>query len=113
MLHALNIHDGSEHNTNVSNATAESHFYTIQDHPTGPGAFEAARSEADSSAAGFLRWIAQGIWPLGASDSFAFVQFMTSQFLRVQSHRRQMHQAIAAILRELATDDPAEFERNL
>lgn len=113
MLHALNIHDGSEHNTNVANATAESHFYTVQDNPTDPGAFEAALSEAESSAAGILRSIAQGVWPLSANDRFAFAQFMTLQFLRVQSHRRQMHHAIAATLRELATDDPAEFERIL
>jgi hypothetical protein len=53
MLHAVNIQDGSEHNTNVVNATAESHFYRVPDHPTDPGAFEAALSEAEGVAAGF------------------------------------------------------------
>jgi hypothetical protein len=113
MLHAVNIQDGSKHKTNVVNATAESHFYRVPDHPTDPGAFEAALSEAEGVAAGILRSIAEGAWPLSANDRFAFAQFMTVQFLRVQSHRRQMHHAIAAILRGLATDEPAEFERIL
>ncbi|SJN12085.1 hypothetical protein FM113_13835 [Leucobacter sp. 7(1)] len=113
MLHAVNIRDGSEHNANVVNATAESHFYRVQDHPTDPGAFEAALSEAEGVATGILRSISEGSWPLSVSDRYAFAQFMTLQFLRVQSHRRQMHHAIAAILRELATDDPAELERIL
>lgn len=112
-LHAVNIQDGTEHNTNVANATAESHFYRVQDHPTDPGAFEAALSEAEGIAAGILRSIVEGAWPLSANDRFAFAQFITLQILRVQSHRRQMHHAIAAILRQLATDDPAEFERIL
>jgi hypothetical protein len=113
MLHAVNIRDGSEHDINVVNATAESHFYRVQDHPTDPGVFEAALSEAEGVAAGILRSITQGVWPLGANDRFAFAQFMTLQFLRLPSHRQQMHRAIAAILRELATDDPAEFDRIL
>jgi hypothetical protein len=113
MLHAVNIRDGSEYNTNVVNATAESHFYTVQDHPTDPGAFEAALSEAEGVAAVILRSISEGAWPLSVNDRFAFAQFMTLQFLRVQSHRQQMHHAIAANLRELETDDPVEFERVL
>lgn len=113
MLHAVNIQDGSEHNTNVVNATAESHFYRVPDHPTDPGAFEAALSEAEGGAAVILRSIVEGAWPLSANDRFAFAQFMTLQFLRVQSHRRQMQHAIAAILRGLSTDNPAEFERIL
>ena len=112
-LHAVNIQDGTEHNTNVMNATAESHFYRVQDHPTDPSAFEAALSEAEGVAAGILRSIVQGVWPLSVNARFAFAQFMTLQFLRVQSHRQQMHHAIAAILRDLATDDPAEFARIL
>ena len=111
MIHSVNIRDGKEHNTNVVNATAESHFYRVPDHPTDPGAFEAALSKTENVAAGILRSIAQGDWPLSAGDRLAFAQFMTLQFLRVPSHRRQMHHAIASILRDLATNDPAEFER--
>ena len=111
MLHSINIRDGSEHTTNVVNATVESHFYSVPEHPTDPGAFESALSKAESVAAGILRSIAQGAWPLGANDRLKFAQFMTLQFLRVQSHRRQMHHAIASILRDLETNDPAEFER--
>jgi hypothetical protein len=111
MIHSVNIQDGKEHNTNVVNATAESHFYRVPDHPTDPGAFEAALSKTESVAAGILRSIAQGDWPLSAGDRLAFAQFMTLQFLRVPSHRRQMHHAISSILRDLATNDPAEFER--
>ncbi len=113
MIHSVNIQDGKEHNTNVVNATAESHFYRVPDHPTDPGAFEAALSKTESVAAGILRSIDQGDWPLGPGDRLAFAQFMTLQFLRVPSHRRQMHHAIASILRDLATNDPTEFERIL
>lgn len=111
MIHSVNIRDGKEHNTNVVNATAESHFYRVPDHPTDPGAFEVALSKTENVAAGILRSIAQGDWPLSAGDRLVFAQFMTLQFLRVPSHRRQMHHAIASILRDLATNDPAEFER--
>jgi hypothetical protein len=113
MLHAVNIQSGNEHDTNVVNATTESHFYSVPDHPTAPGAFEAALSEAEGIAAGILRSITAGEWPLNANDRSAFAQFMTLQFLRVQSHRRQMHHALAATLRKLATEDPDEFERIL
>ncbi|MGJ8720591.1 MAG: DUF4238 domain-containing protein [Salinibacterium amurskyense] len=113
LLHVVNVQDGSEYDTNIVNATVESHFYRVSDHPTDPGAFEAALSEAEGVAAGILRSIAEGVWPLSANDRFAFAQFMTLQFLRVQGHRQQMDHAIAAILRGLAADDPAEFERIL
>nr|WP_228498547.1 DUF4238 domain-containing protein [Plantibacter sp. VKM Ac-2876] len=111
MLHAVNVRDGTEHKSNVLNATVESHFYTASHHPTDPDAFEASLSVAEGTAAGILRSISERNWPLSVSDRSALAQFATLQVLRVQGQRRQMHDALGSILRELAAKDPAEFDR--
>jgi len=98
-LDAVNVHTGIRHVTNITDATAESNFYTDPDHPSDPTHFENALSRTEGSAAAIYRKIVGGQWPLESDDRSSFAEFMTLQFLRVQSHRSQMHNVIAAELR--------------
>lgn len=112
-LEAVNVHTGVRHSTNISDATAESNFYTVQEYLPDPTYFESALSEVEASAAALYREIVGGTWPLEPPDRVAFAEFMTLQFLRVQSHRTQMHNVIAAELHALAEAEPDEFRRIL
>lgn len=112
-LEAVNVQTGVRHSTNVSDATAESNFYTVPEYLPDPTYFESALSKTEASAAALYRKIVSGVWPLERLDRAAFAEFMTLQFLRVQSHRIQMHNVIAAELRAIAESKPDEFRRIL
>jgi hypothetical protein len=112
-LGAVNVRTGARHTTSVTDATGEVNFYTVRDHTTDPNGFEAALSQLEGVAAAVHRAIIEGQWPLAPADRAAFASFMTLQFLRVQSHRWQMQHAIAASLRDLAMNNPEEFDRVL
>lgn len=112
-LSAVNVETGVRHSTNVLDATAESNFYTVPDHPTDPTYFESALSATEGAAAGLYRKITRGEWPLTQPDRVAFAEFMTLQFLRVQGQRKQMHKVIESRLRALGESDPEELRRIL
>ncbi len=112
-LSAVNVATGVRHATNVADATVEANFYTVRDHPTDPNEFEALLSKVEGAAAATLRSVVAGEWPLPPDDRAEFASFMTLQFLRLQSHREQMHHAVAARLSGLAARNPEELDRIL
>lgn len=112
-LGAVNVRTGARHTTSVADATVEVNFYTVRDHATDPNEFEATLSQMEGVAAAVHRAIVGGRWPLAPHDRAAFAAFMTLQFLRLRSHRWQMYHTIAADLRDLANNNPEEFDRIL
>jgi len=110
-LRAVDVATSNSFMTSVSDATIENHFYSLPSHPTNPSVFEEKLARIESNSAGILGKAARGEWPLNNHDRLLFAEFMTLQHLRGQDHRRQMHSALEAILRQLAVEDPTEFER--
>lgn len=83
----------------IKNTAAINHFYSIDGHPDGPDAFEQALSKLEADAAGVLRAIVNGDWPLSAEQRLTLSTFLAVQHVRGPDHRRTMEYLAAQMTR--------------
>ncbi|QDE34847.1 DUF4238 domain-containing protein [Microbacterium foliorum] len=109
ILAAVNVQTGRQHGLNKINASAESNFYKVADHPEDAMYFERALGQSETAVSAVYRDIEDGRWPLPPDRRMLMADFLTLQFLRGQPHRAQISSVIDAILVRLREEDPARF----
>jgi hypothetical protein len=83
----------------IGSTAAINHFYSIDGHPDGADVFERALSKLEAGAAGVLRTVVDGEWPLSGDQRLALSTFLAVQHVRGPDHRRTMEYLAAQMMR--------------
>ena len=107
---AVNVRTSKVHGISIKDATTQRYFYSPS-RTEDPNVFEDTLSPLEGRAKGLLNIIDGGRWPLTPEDRATFAAYLALQFMRGPDHRRQLHQAMNAVVRQLADTDPDELAR--
>lgn len=100
---AVNVLDGKRVTMPTSNATVRNNFYALAGHPDGDDAFESALSDLEGVAAGVIRKVVDGAWPLCREDRELLGVFLAFQLLRGPDTRTSMDQTTEALMSAVIT----------
>ncbi|TYC95862.1 DUF4238 domain-containing protein [Arthrobacter echini] len=99
----VGLKDGRRFRSATSNATVWRNFYSIVGHPAGEDVFEQALSEIEGKAAGVIRQVAEGVWPLPTEEREILATFIAFQFLRGPDTRASLSQMESGLARVMFT----------
>lgn len=107
---AINVRTSKVHGISIKDATTQRYFYSSPS-AEDPNGFEDALSTVEDRAKPLLTKIDNGLWPLAPEERAVFAAYLALQFMRGPDHRRQLHQAMNTVVRQLAATDPDELAR--